>query len=183
MTSRSTARADLLAVLGPLGFRTGRIDLPALWPAISAWLREPASDVAPEGDERSFYLSRVPRDAPLSAFAGAPPAPIAGQDLVCLDFGRAFKRADDGTSTQLGSVGVVLWYPDGPPWEALSAMPEWIAAEPSTPHVDAFARGEDAGWLTRWIETSPVFAVAAGETALAAEITDEDENLLVMAAA
>jgi hypothetical protein len=143
--------------------------------------------VEPEGDERSFYLSRVPRDAAptQNVFAGSAPQPIAARDLVCLEFGRDFNIIDNGRSTQLGSVGVVLWYADGGPWELLSRMPDWIEAGPSTPHLDAFARGDGAGWLTRWIETSPAFEVASGQAALAAEVFDSHyrKSVLVLASA
>lgn len=150
-------------------------------------MQQRASDVAPDGDERSFYLSRVPRDITptQSVFAGSAPQAIAALDLVCLEFGRDFNIIDNGRSNQLGSVGVTLWYSDDQPWEVLSQMPDWIEAGPSTPHLDSFALGNDAGRLTNWIETSPVFEVASRQTALAAELFDSnhDKSLLVLASA
>jgi hypothetical protein len=191
MTSRSAAREDLLAALAPLGFSSGRIDLPWIWPAISEWMQQRAADVEPEGDARSFYLSRAPRDAAptQNVFAGSAPQPIAALDLVCLEFARNFNIIDNGRSMQLGTVGVVLWYADGKPWELLSRMPGWIDAGPSTPHLDACARGDDddddAGWLTHWIETSPAFEVASGQAALAAEVVDShyEKSILVLPSA
>jgi hypothetical protein len=184
MATRATARQQLLAALDPLGFRDGRIDLPLLWPAVKAWLLEPATDVQADGDERSFYLSRAPGDG-TDAFAGAPPPAIAGQDLVCIDVGRTFNVRDGIRSFQQGDIGLVLWYPDGPVWDPLAAEDGWIEAGPGTPHIDAFTRGDDPASLTSYIEHSLAFTIASRQHPLAAEIADSafHDNLLVLAAA
>lgn len=181
MTTRVSARSDLLALLDPLGFRSGRIDLPAIWPAVAARMCRPASDVAAEGDERTFHLSRAPAGAE-DTFAGAPPDPIAAVDLICLELGRTFSTVQPVRRHQLGSVGVTLWYADGEPWEGLRGMPGWIDTGASTPNVDAFARGDDVEWFTTWIRASPVFAVASREAALAAALSDSASDPLVVVA-
>lgn len=186
MTTRATARHDLLGVLDPLGFRAGAIDLPAIWPGVAGWMRERAADVTPEGDERTFYLSRVPRDMGPSEtpFAGEPPEGVPSAGLVCVELGRDFNNIiDKGTSLGLGSVGVALWYADDASWDVLDQMPGWIDLGPTTPHLDVFARGDDAEWLTSWIEESPFFVVAARRRALAAEVFDSavEANLVVLA--
>ena len=181
MITHATARSDLVAMLDPLGFRSGRIDLPAIWPAIAAWMRLSAADVAPAGDERTFYLSRAPVGAE-GTFAGAPPAQIAAVDLICIELGRDFSSVQPGRRERLGSVGVTLWYADGEPWEALPGMPGWIDLGPSTPNVDAFARGDDVEWFTEWISASPVLAVASHEAALAAALSDGVSDPLIVVA-
>jgi hypothetical protein len=175
----ATARSDLLALLAPLGFRSGRIDLPVVWPAIAAWMCRSASEVSPEGDERTFYLSHAPVGA-AGTFAGAPPDHIAAIDLICIELGRAFSAVQPGRRQQLVSVGVTLWYADGEPWESLAGMPGWIDMGPSTPNIDGFARGDDVGWFTDWIRASPAYAVASRETALAAAVSDNVSDPLIV---
>jgi hypothetical protein len=182
MTTRATARQQLLDALDPLGFRDGRIDLPLLWPAVKAWLLDPATDVEPNGDERTFYLSNAPADDILS-FAGTPPAAVSGRDLICIELGREFHMRDGNRSLRLGGAGLVLWYADGPAWEPLAAERGWIDAGPTTPHIDAFAHGDDTPRLTRFVEDSLAFTVASQQPALVAEITDGVvDNLVVLAA-
>jgi hypothetical protein len=177
MTTRATLRQDLLAAVDPLGFHAGRIDLPLLWPAVKTWLLDPATDVTPSEDERNFYLSNAPGDGTHS-FAGTPPAPIAGRDLICIELGRELRIRDRA------DVGLVLWYADGPAWEPLSTADDWIAVGPGTPHIDAFINGDNPSWLTTYIETSLAFAVASQQRALAVEIADGvADNLVVLAAA
>lgn len=177
MITRETAAHDLLARLDASGFRVGRMDLTSIWPALSSWMHEPPSDVASDDDERSFYLSFAPAGAP--GFAGAPPEEIASVDLVCIEFSREFKS---GTPHEVGSAGMTLWFAAGEPWASLEQMPEWIAMGPSTPHLDAFARGGDCEWLTAWIEESPVYAIASRAKVLAATVGDDRGNdVLVLA--
>lgn len=175
--TREAAALDLLARLDSSGFRAGRMDLTSIWPALSSWMHEPVSDVAPADDERTFYLSFAPAGAP--GFAGAPPEEIASADLVCIEFGREFRS---GTPHEVGSAGMTLWFAAGEPWAALEQMPEWIAMGPSTPHLDAFACGNDSEWLTAWIEDSPVYAIASRANVLAATVGDDHGNdVLVLA--
>lgn len=88
---RETARRELLESLDRVGIRSGGIDLPVIWPVVASWWRVPVSDVAPEDDERAFYLSLAPAAADrttTTVFASAPPSVIAGIDLVELVFER-----------------------------------------------------------------------------------------------
>ncbi len=180
--TRVSARSDLLALLDPLGFRSGQIDLPAIWPAVAAWMCRPASDVASEGDERTFYLSRAPAGAE-GTFAGAPPDHLAAVDLICIELGRTFSTVRPGRRHQMGGVGVTLWYADGEHWDALQETPGWIDMGASTPNIDAFARGENVEWFTTWIRASPVYAIASREAALAAALSDSASDPLVVVAA
>lgn len=146
-----TTREQLLDALAPLGFRDGRIDLPVLWPAVKAWLLEPATAGGPSSEERTF---------------------------------RELRLRDGNASTKLADVGLVLWYADGPAWKPLEAEPDWIAAGPGTPHIDAFADEDGTPRLIRFIEGSLAFTVASEQPPLAAEIADGvADNLVVLAAA
>jgi hypothetical protein len=185
VTTRGAVERELLAALDQVGFRSERIDLPAIWPAIASWWRAPAGDVADEDDRRTFYMALRPAAVPSgSSFAGDPPTAIAGVDLVCLEFVRQLVTRMDATA-MVGtgdSAAVTLWYRADPSWERLRRSSSWIELGPSTPSLDWVACGRNVEWLIFAIEQSAVFDVASGQRALALEIAgDGAENLVVLA--
>lgn len=150
---RATAASELWAALERAGVDSGQIDLPTIWPAVAEWWRTPVADVAPEDDLRECLLSLAPSAASAgeTIFAGSPPALIAGQDLVCLEFGRQF--AD-------GGAGLTLRYAADPAWDRLHGSPGWIDMGPSTPSFDASADGRELAQLIPFLEASGIFEVA-----------------------
>jgi hypothetical protein len=153
-------RDALLAALDPLGFRAGRIDLPTLWPAVKSWL------LLPGPVARDFLLMSAPGDGTFS-MAGEPPPPIAGRDLICIEFG----RGDD--------TGLVLWYADGPVWKPLAEEEGWIDLGPETVHIDGHAEGEHIPTFPTWIESLLAFQIACDQPPLAAVIASRLDDAVV----
>jgi hypothetical protein len=179
MMTRETAGPCLLAALEAAGVRRGRIELPAIWKALAAWLHGPVGDVEPPDDRRFFYLSFAPAgvDPTGHTFAGEPPTAIAGRDLICIEFGREFVRRTGPHSTRLlGSAGLALWYEAGPAWDPLRETPEWIELGVSTCHYDWSADGRRPTSLTSKLERSPVFDIASSERARVMTLWFRDEN-------
>jgi hypothetical protein len=104
---RETAAKALLTGLERVGLRSGRVDLPTVWPVVADWWRMPVTDVAPENDLCECLLSLAPavHHPNATIFAGSPPREIAGQDLMSLEFSR-------------GRAGLSVWYQAGRAWNA-----------------------------------------------------------------
>jgi hypothetical protein len=140
MMTRGTAGASLFAALDAVGVREGRVQLPAIWGALTSWWVEPVADVAPSDDRRFFYLSQAPAGVDSfhdTVFAGQPPSAIAALNLICLEFSRDFvRRSSPRHLTGLGGAGITLWYQSAPIWDSLRATPEWIDLGISTPSYD-----------------------------------------------
>ena len=181
-----TAGGELTAGLERAGVLGGAIDLPAIWPVLSAWWRVPVLDVAPEDDERSFLLSIAPAIAQPGAttFAGRSPDEIAGAELVRIDFDRQFAcRVGPRTTVGLpGGAAISLWYASGPIWETVrDATNEWIDLGLSTPHIDAFGDGGDLAAFMDRLERSAAFTTAWRQRALALRVDlDERDDIVVL---
>jgi hypothetical protein len=184
---RETAGRELLESLDRVGIRSGGIDLPVIWPVVASWWRVPVSDVAPEDDERAFYLSLAPAAADrttTTVFAGEPPSAIAGIDLVEINFERQFSQRVDAITTEGldGGAAVSLWYAAVPEWERLRDDPAWIDMGISTPHFDSSADGRHVERLIADLQRSAVFEIASRKRALALVFTDsESEDIVLLA--
>ena len=170
----------MLSALEAAGICQGRIQLPAIWDALAAWLHDPVADVEPANDRRFFYLSHAPAGIdPIreAVFAGEPPRAIAGVGLICIEFGREFVcRTGPNARRGLGRAALTLWYEAGPAWEPLRETPEWIELGVSTCNYDWSADGRNPTWLTSELERSPVFEIASSERALAITVGFSDEH-------
>jgi hypothetical protein len=179
---RETAARRLRESLEAGGCRSGRIDLPVIWPAVAAWWRTPITGVAPEDDWRTVYISEKPVDADpsqITVFAGHPPDAIADRDLLRLDFERSFQdRAG-------GGAGLTLWYEASAGWDSPRTRPGWDEAGVSTPNVDwsSFSYDGDIERFIAELEQDELFAIASAERALALYFSDDrgDEELDVLA--
>jgi hypothetical protein len=186
--TRDSSTSKLLAALDRLGVRSGRIDLPDVWPTLAAWWSTPVTDLAESQEEEfAFLLSLAPASYEEGAtiFAGRPPAAIVGRELVRLDFEREFKeRVDDVRRVGIsGGAGVSFWYGYGDAWKRLRERSDWIEMGISTPHIDACSDGRNLSTLVRFVEeTSGVLDAAAEDGALALVMVDGDgdERLLVV---
>lgn len=183
---RETARRELLQSLDRVGVRSGGIDLAVIWPVVASWWRAPVSDVAPEDDERAFYLSVAPAavdQMTTTVFASTPPSAIAGIDLVVIEFERGFSRRLNALASESveGGAAVSLWYAAGPEWERLRADPDWIDLGISTPHFDSCADGRQVDWLIADLQQSAVFEIASRQRALALVFVGyESEDLVFL---
>jgi hypothetical protein len=184
---RETAGRELLESLDRVGIRSRGIDLPVIWPVVASWWRTPVSDVAPEDDERAFYLSLAPAAVDrttTTVFAGEPPSVIAGIALVSIEFVRQFSERLDAITTHGldGDAAVSLWYAAVPEWERLRDDPHWIDMGISTPHFDSSADGRHIEWLIADLQQSAVFEIASRMRALALVFaSDESEDIVIPA--
>jgi len=172
--------------LASAGTLAGAIDLPLVWPILSAWWRIPVVGVAPEDDEFEFLLSIAPAGAirGKGLFADEPPPAIAGVDLVQIDFGREFvHRTGPGSSIGLpGGVAVTLWYAVGPAWAKVPEQTdEWIDLGLSTPHIDDHSHGGRLSGYMERLERSAAFQTAWRERARALRLAfDDRDDVLVV---
>ena len=183
---RETAAKALLTGLERVGLRSGRVDLPTVWPVVADWWRTPVTDVAPENDLRECLLSLAPavHDPNATIFAGSPAREVAGQELMSLEFSRAFVRRTGPNATVGldGGAGLSVWYQAGPARERLRHSPEWIDMGPSTPNFDASGDGRATERLITALETSAMFEVALALPTLALVFVDDGADDLVIPA-
>jgi hypothetical protein len=180
MTRRHVGPA-LLDALEAAGVAAGNLHFLAIWGQLAGWLQEPAVDVEPAEDCQDFYLSQTPAtvDDADTPFSGESPVEIAGQDLICVEFGRRFARRVGPFSTVgLGGATVTLWYLGGPAWRSLRETPEWIDMGPATCNYDWSTTAETPDVLVRALEPAPVLAICSAQSplALTASYTDENAN-------
>jgi hypothetical protein len=183
MTS-ATLEHELVAALERVGIRSGRIDMPASWPALKSWWRAPLSDWSPDDEQRLFYLALRPAVARQTGtvFAGMPPSVIADGDLVCLDFERKSVRRSERAIVVEQAVALCLWCPAHAAWEQLRLEAGWIDLGPSTPSLDWFAEGRHSDELVSAFERSAVFEIASRQRPLALEVVGAGfEHLVLMA--
>jgi hypothetical protein len=177
-STRNWTAAVLVEALRRAGAGRYRIDLPDLWPAITAWWSTPVTDLGPSDQQLlRFLLALAPtkNETGRPVFAGTPPEEIAGQELVRLDFRRRFENgAESGDGRALsGGATVTFWYPYGDAWRRLRERSSWIEMGLSTPQIDLSSpsNGGVADLIQR-ITVSGVLDAAARQPALALTVDD-----------
>jgi hypothetical protein len=185
--TRDDCAQELLVALERLGFRDGVIGLPRLWPAIAAWWSTPITDLAGSQEQNlAFLLSLSPanRDEHDTVFAGEPPGPLVGRELVCLEFERTFSACIGPRSRRRisGGAAVTFWYEYGPAWQRLRERSSWIELGISTPQLDAIGDGRDPVELVRYVEEDAGVLTVADDKALALTFggVDDDEEVVVI---
>lgn len=117
-------------------------------------------------------------------FAGGPPEPIAGRELVCLELGREFcERTGPNSRTGIGGgAGVVFWYAYNTNWQRLRERSDWIEMGFGTPQIDESNLSRSRAELIDYIDgESGVLETAAQQPALALVVGDAGDDLLCIA--